>query len=289
MVNSVPSYMGHFRCLAGRCAHTCCAGWEIDIDEATRAKYARVAGRFGARLSAAIEEDHFKLTGADERCPMLNDVGLCDIIITLGEDALCQICRDHPRYVNEFEDGVETGLGLACEAAARLILGWNEPVRWSGGRFWRDDSDDAWLLDLRDALRAQLQDRRMPLEQRLRALCPDGTPPVDAAARFLATLETMDAAWTDCLARIAPGDDARAEDALWAEQFGVYLLDRHMPGALECGDADARIRFVALMTRLVCALHRRTGLPPEELCRLFSSEIEYSDENVGSILDWLSA
>ena len=35
-----PATADAFRCIADACRHTCCKGWEIDIDPDTRAKYA---------------------------------------------------------------------------------------------------------------------------------------------------------------------------------------------------------------------------------------------------------
>ena len=51
-----PNYYPAFRCIADKCRHSCCIGWEIDIDTDTREKYRRVPGEFGARLNAAIED-----------------------------------------------------------------------------------------------------------------------------------------------------------------------------------------------------------------------------------------
>ena len=34
-----PEYYKKFRCIADRCEHSCCNGWEIDIDSATLARY----------------------------------------------------------------------------------------------------------------------------------------------------------------------------------------------------------------------------------------------------------
>ena len=33
MLLRVPDYFEQFRCLAGACPHTCCAKWEVVIDE----------------------------------------------------------------------------------------------------------------------------------------------------------------------------------------------------------------------------------------------------------------
>lgn len=35
MKYKVPSYYKDFKCIAGSCKHTCCEGWEIDVDEAS--------------------------------------------------------------------------------------------------------------------------------------------------------------------------------------------------------------------------------------------------------------
>ena len=43
-----------FRCLMDRCAHTCCAGWEIDIDEESLERYRRTGGTIGEKLREKI-------------------------------------------------------------------------------------------------------------------------------------------------------------------------------------------------------------------------------------------
>ena len=123
----MPDACRDFACLAGACRHNCCLGWEIDVDEAALARYQAVPGALGQRLRDAVDDTgesaHFRLT-PEERCPFLNAGNLCDLLIELGEDSLCQICADHPRFRHELSDRTEVGLGLCCEAAARLLLGW---------------------------------------------------------------------------------------------------------------------------------------------------------------------
>ena len=120
-----PSYYTKFKCIADRCTHSCCVGWEIDVDADTLEKYSALQGEMGERIRASLVQEgggtHFALC-ADGRCPHLDGRGLCRIITALGEGYLCEICREHPRFYNEVAGHIECGLGLSCEEAARLCL-----------------------------------------------------------------------------------------------------------------------------------------------------------------------
>ena len=52
-----PATADAFRCIADACRHTCCKGWEIDIDPDTRAKYVAMTGEIGQRLRDAINKN----------------------------------------------------------------------------------------------------------------------------------------------------------------------------------------------------------------------------------------
>lgn len=294
-----PATADAFHCIADACRHTCCKGWEIDIDPDTRAKYAAMTGEIGQRLRDAIADTpdgaSFRLR-EDERCPMLNDSGLCDIITACGEGALCQICADHPRYRNEFSTFTEVGFGLCCEAAADLTLHWPKPMTWhtqGGGKRPQGSPEEEALLQARAALIRIMQDRTRGIPARLNALCEAaGTvmPARTAAewADFLRTLERLDPTWDAVLTRLtnAP-DDLPDYSSLAAEQFTVYLLHRHVPGALLDGDLPGRVLFCAVSGMLFLRLS--TLLGENEAARMYSSEIEYSEENLCSFLDELDA
>ena len=159
----VPEYYPEFRCIASRCGHTCCAGWEIDIDGESLARYERLPGDFGERLRRSLSREgtpHFIL-GPGERCPLLNGDNLCDLILHEGEDALCQICRDHPRFRNYFSGRVEMGLGLVCEEAGRLILSWPRPlrlIRLEGDGAESPTEDEAYLFEIRERWLASIEE-----------------------------------------------------------------------------------------------------------------------------------
>jgi hypothetical protein len=45
-----PDYYEKFKCIADKCKHSCCIGWEIDIDEDTMDLYESIDGEFGEKL-----------------------------------------------------------------------------------------------------------------------------------------------------------------------------------------------------------------------------------------------
>ena len=153
-----PDYYREFRCLAGACRHTCCQGWEIDVDEASLSRFSSVP-EIAAHISAD-ESAHIVLT-EDERCPFLRQDGLCGMILSHGEDMLCDICRDHPRFRNYWTDRVELGLGLVCESAGRLILSRETPLKLvclhSDDELSELPDDEVWLMQYREKLMQSIE------------------------------------------------------------------------------------------------------------------------------------
>ena len=49
-----PNYYNNFKCIADKCNHNCCIGWEIDIDNKTAEYYRSISGEFGKRLEASV-------------------------------------------------------------------------------------------------------------------------------------------------------------------------------------------------------------------------------------------
>ena len=153
MQNAYPDYYPLFHCIADRCRHNCCIGWEIDVDGDSLAAYDQIGGEMGERLHKCIDRSgempHF-LLGEQERCPFLNGKNLCDLILYGGEGMLCQICTDHPRYRSFFSERTEIGVGLCCEEAARLILTRPEKTMLVTTGEGELDEEGTALLTLRD-------------------------------------------------------------------------------------------------------------------------------------------
>lgn len=128
----VPKYLSKFKCIADKCEDTCCAGWEIVIDEETYDYYKNLSGGFGERLRSEMDNDGedniFVLKNGN--CAFLNENKLCDIYNELGEDSLCYTCKKYPRYMEEFGNLREIGISLSCPEAARIILGDSNKVKF---------------------------------------------------------------------------------------------------------------------------------------------------------------
>lgn len=296
-----PDYYPQFRCIADKCRHSCCIGWEIDIDPEARERYRHVTGSFGDRLNAAIvdgEVSSFRL-GQDERCPMLNASGLCDLITELGEENLCQICADHPRFRSFFTDRTEIGLGLCCEEAARLILTRETPMKLiileDDGEAAESPDDEAALLALRDELINLMQDASRPLGERLDALLDavDFSIPDQDWTEVYRSLERLDPQWDGLLDQLDMTHPAALpfglENAL--SQFAVYLLYRHLPGAMADDDIPGRAAFCVLSVRALAALcAAKADCTMDDLIeftRMYSAEIEYDEDNIAALLDAL--
>ena len=125
-----PQYYDNFTCIADRCPDTCCAGWQIVIDDISLENYGKISGTFGERLQKSIDWEEGIFRQNQRRCAFLNQENLCDLYRELGADSLCDTCRMYPRHVEEYEDLREFSLSLSCPVAAEMILGCKEQVRF---------------------------------------------------------------------------------------------------------------------------------------------------------------
>lgn len=305
-----PEYYKNFKCTADKCQHNCCIGWEIDIDPDTYTRYRGICGEFGKKLNENISQDggepHFILTDG-ERCPFLNSNNLCNIYINLGEEALCEICDMHPRYRNFFDSFEEVGLGLSCEAAAELILKYPHKVRFlsQSDEEAEPSGDENDFLSLRSRIIELLQDRSLSIDDRIELLfenfgidLPDMT--LTEWAEVYLRLERLDPKWTDILNSLKgkdfmPCHAADGEVALALEQLLVYFIFRHLSEGFYDGLLYERAAFAVLSTRMICAVCTYCISPVKgltldgliEAARLYSLEIEYSDENTDALLEKL--
>ena len=287
-----PKYYKNFRCVADRCEHSCCIGWEIDIDADTIEKYKSLKNGYGAVIvdSISMEENpHFKLCEGD-RCPHLDERGLCKIILCEGEDYLCDICREHPRFYN-YTSVAEVGLGMSCAEAARIILSSSDYALTEeiGDVDIEADGVDYDGRAERGKIYEILQDTSCGYEERLAEIRREYSIDVGddgTWTEILGSLEYLDdehkKLFMKYSSRIRP--DKKDE---YLERFFAYFIYRHCTEALDTDDFCARLSFCLFCERLFASLICVEGAESlQELIRLaviISEEIEYSDDNTLSL------
>lgn len=138
MILRYPRYYENFSCIADKCEDTCCAGWEIDIDDKSYEYYMSIPGEYGEYILNQIKEYQFEdedvyeahgfILKEGKRCPFLNEKNLCDMILTLGEEAICDVCTYTPRNFLEYGNAREISISPSCAEAGRLIFGSSKKV-----------------------------------------------------------------------------------------------------------------------------------------------------------------
>ncbi len=321
MIFRMPFYCKDFSCIAGKCRDSCCIGWEIDVDGKTAAYYDSVKGDFGKRLQENITRGEVRsFCLQNERCPFLNEKNLCDIILTLGEDKLCQICADHPRYFVWFQGLKEGGVGLCCEEAARLVLADEHLLS-----FWEreitdeeaEEYDGAFfeiLYRAREEIFSILSDKDLPFGHRMIAVLDlakdlqaqigtENEAENHAALSEILTsfldIEEMDPSWKPsllALCEMLPFSASQKEAflgavTLWeqyAENLAVYFIYRHFLLAVFDGEVLPRVKLAAVSLLVIFALWLKDFLEKGSLsetdaawiAKNYSKEIEYNEENL---------
>ena len=300
-----PNYYDKFSCINSSCHHNCCIGWEIDIDDETHAYYSSLDGDIGKKLKDSIcvsqsGETYFNLS-ENGRCPFLDSENLCEIIKSLGEDGLCQICADHPRFINCIDDREEIGLGMCCEAAALLILSQKERFELLPEYDGKNE-----ILLARDEVINEIQDSPNSSQEIAQHLASKfklsfSKAEIKKSIEFLITLESLDTNWTSLLKELS-----EHFDELDFEAFGEYIEKRdreyknlltyfayrHLSVSSDFCEFSARMGFVLLGYYVLYSLgalilKRDASLPisiSSELARMYSAEIEYSEENTDLII-----
>ena len=170
-----PDYYKKFSCIADACPDTCCAGWQIVIDDKSLKKYRHFKGTFRNRLHNDIDWKEQIFRQYNRRCAFLNEENLCDIYTEAGKRMLCETCRRYPRHVEEFEGLREYSLSLSCPEVARILLEKQDKTKFHTATVPApeeayDDFDYLLftaLMDTRDFLLETIQNRKIPMRLRM--------------------------------------------------------------------------------------------------------------------------
>lgn len=366
MLLRVPDYYKEFHCIAKECKHNCCIGWEIDVDEDTYEYYQSIPGDFGERLRKSLdnkEKDENKFVLKDNRCPFLNSMNLCDICIQLGEESLCEICTEYPRFTTEYANVTEKCLGLSCEEVCRIVL--EKKDKTTIMDIEMGDVNDEWEQEDSESARASLflqircyalellQNRKFKMNDRLRqylefchamqVMMNDKNKifvdedvkstyekifkdieisPIaknDSARKaqsFLirlkqySELEILNEDWPNYLAEMNTFRQDRSNNELseqWKlfcgtqefelelEQLAVYFTIRYFMRCIYTNDLFSQACFTVESLLFIKDMikvdffkknNEQQKKDRGELARLYSSEVEHSQENIEQIQEW---
>lgn len=308
-----PDYYPQFRCIAGACPDSCCHAWAVAVDEASAHYYRSLPGALGDALRTYLTEEDgdtvLSLT-ADGRCPMWRQDGLCEIQCQLGEDALCQTCRDFPRLRHDYGSFAELGLELSCPEAARLILCCDrhsllrQTVPGDEAPGYDPEVMDI-LLQSREALLGFLDEKRFSVGQALAVMllygyavqnwidggdaailspektletacslpCSGGS---EELLHFFNELEILTGEWKQRLASPMGSDWQEAHRAI-----ARYGIQRYWLQAVSDYDLIGRVKMVIVS----CLVIKLLGGDVLQTAQLYSKEIENDADNVDAILD----
>ena len=295
-----PKYYKDFICIADKCKHSCCIGWEIDIDENSMDVYSSLDGIYSDEIRESIENTyppHFRLTSND-RCPHLDERGLCRIICTRGDAYLCDICREHPRFYNHVGEGLEVGIGMSCEEACRIILTSDSCFDIVELGETEDEIPESVTeggfepIKCRDTVYSILNNSSLEYSEKLEAVY---------SAFGVSPSLLSDAEWKDTISSLEYLDDSHklhfslySSDIRSPKEYEnillralTYFVYRHCAKAYDYNDFQASLGMCLFLERLLASV-----LKSKEFCsieyilecaRVISEEIEYSEDNTEMI------
>ncbi len=281
-----PRYYKDFKCIADRCRHSCCIGWEIGVDGETLCRYDALPKSEREEILFHIEEGVIRLSDG-KRCPFLDESGLCRIISRYGDSYTCEICREHPRFYNSLADRVEAGLGASCEEAARIILesdGYDDIT--AIGETDGEPLSEYNALPERSFIYSVLRNT---------SSCEKGKFDIIKgkyglrnelfeSERLTEMFSELEFLMEENRERFAVcKDTAKREPSPYSERFFAYLVYRHLSSAISYEDLRARLCMCIALLLLFESLCRR-GTEYTEAARVISEEIEYSEDNTDSLI-----
>ena len=293
MISIYPTIYHAFQCKADQCENTCCQLWTIDIDEPTAERYHSMTGSLGESLRQAITVDdegsHFIFSKAQPMCPLLNEKGLCKVVLELGEEGLCDTCHMHPRFYKYIEDLELCGVGLSCEASVELLA--------------RQEPMDLLLFIIEDDHNEFNSEERLTLHNVFELLAFDLDPnlfqytPKPSKQSFKELLdlykqtEPIDENWTAQVNTLSSKLDQliasvqtyiQHEDMSLFNKVYQYILYRQID-MLSDYSLESILAYAKDGTDYILIASALEGQPLKQIAR-WSQQIEYDEDNVALLL-----
>lgn len=212
-----PTYYNNFTCTASSCPFTCCQQWRIAVDDETledwkgkkipESALTRICGNIYIKNNVLVEDgklvstsdfideaktlDAFTISDSSGAsislcsngfCPYLNEQGLCDIVLTYGEETISNTCHTFPREEHVFESVTEKTLALGCPAVVDLLCRCEEfeieeSTENKGRHFLPDEQMSATsfgnehqLISVRNRLIELISNKYYPLKDSIRMM-----------------------------------------------------------------------------------------------------------------------
>ena len=298
MISIYPTIYHAFQCKADQCENTCCQLWTIDIDEPTAERYHSMTGSLGESLRQAITVDdegsHFIFSKAQPMCPLLNEKGLCKVVLELGEEGLCDTCHMHPRFYKYIEDLELCGVGLSCEASVELLA--------------RQEPMDLLLFTIEDDHNEFNSEERLTLHNVFELLAFDLDPnlfkytPKPSKQSFKELLdlykqtEPIDENWTAQVNTLSSKLDQlitsvqtyiQQEDMSLFNKVYQYILYRQID-MLSDYSLESILAYAKDGTDYILIASALEGQPLKQVAR-WSQQIEYDENNVELLLQHYEA
>lgn len=282
-----PNFFDEFKCVGGSCSDNCCkAGWDIVVDDKTYRKYLKFSGKLGERVKNYIYKEygqyHIRLT--DKKiCPFLDEKNMCSIILDTNENNLCDICKEHPRFHNYLGMCEEIGLGLCCEEACRLLLSQNKLFNLIGEYSLKNNEKTDYLL--REEIFKILTNESLDYNNCLNEIINRFKTVVNVSVSDVfnsCELEFLDEKFKDYFNKDLDNDftDVELKNLLKYIIFRYYFANNYHYSKI------TKVYFSIILINFITKISVEVGDKINRV-KLVSKEIEYSENNVNSIMNFI--
>jgi lysine-N-methylase len=227
-------------------------------------------------------------------CPLLNENGLCKVVLELGEEGLCDTCHMHPRFYKYIEDLELCGVGLSCEASVELLA---EDMQSNQVIFTIEDDNGEFSPDERLTIQNIFELLAFDIDSALFQYIP--YPDAQYYTSLLdlyGTTEPIDKEWTAQISALSHDIDkltTSVQTYVATHNMGLfnkvfqYILYRQID-MLADYSLEAILSYAKDGVEYILMTSALEGSPLKQVAR-WSQQIEYDEDNVELLLQHYEA